>query len=161
MLGGLGSVVFVAVANPGPMGFIAGGMFFLTMGGFVGVMLWRNISMRRTRVVDNRRSYLRHLGKVRAQARRAADQQRSALTWRFPAPDALPFLAAEPARVWAHGPDDPEFLLVRYGTGPQELAAELVPPETDAMDTLDRKSTRLNSSHAKISYAVFCLKKKK
>src|SRR3712207_7391882 len=26
---------------------------------------------------------------------------------------------------------------------------------------IDRKSTRLNSSHAKISYAVFCLKKKK
>src|SRR5690606_41955430 len=32
----------------------------------------------------------------------------------------------------------------------------------DTMDTLveDRKSTRLNSSHVKISYAVFCLKKK-
>src|SRR3712207_8509510 len=33
-----------------------------------------------------------------------------------------------------------------------------------AMDRLlskDRKSTRLNSSHANISYAVFCLKKKK
>src|SRR5690606_23926530 len=29
-----------------------------------------------------------------------------------------------------------------------------------AMQTLDRKSTRLNSSHVKISYAVFCLKKK-
>src|SRR3712207_8030382 len=28
-------------------------------------------------------------------------------------------------------------------------------------DKLDRKSTRLNSSHANISYAVFCLKKKK
>src|SRR5438477_2356931 len=27
--------------------------------------------------------------------------------------------------------------------------------------TLDRKSTRLNSSHMSISYAVFCLKKKK
>src|SRR5690606_40350442 len=27
--------------------------------------------------------------------------------------------------------------------------------------TVDRKSTRLNSSHVKISYAVFCLKKKK
>src|SRR3712207_7768549 len=27
--------------------------------------------------------------------------------------------------------------------------------------TTDRKSTRLNSSHANISYAVFCLKKKK
>src|SRR5436309_13288974 len=33
----------------------------------------------------------------------------------------------------------------------------------DAWDlaNLDRKSTRLNSSHVKISYAVFCLKKKK
>src|SRR3712207_8180514 len=30
-----------------------------------------------------------------------------------------------------------------------------------AVLTVDRKSTRLNSSHANISYAVFCLKKKK
>src|SRR5439155_9222886 len=30
-----------------------------------------------------------------------------------------------------------------------------------AVVTLDRKSTRLNSSHVAISYAVFCLKKKK
>src|SRR3712207_6885809 len=29
------------------------------------------------------------------------------------------------------------------------------------LDAQDRKSTRLNSSHANISYAVFCLKKKK
>src|SRR2546430_11751856 len=28
-------------------------------------------------------------------------------------------------------------------------------------NTIDRKSTRLNSSHSQISYAVFCLKKKK
>src|SRR3712207_7218539 len=31
----------------------------------------------------------------------------------------------------------------------------------EANAALDRKSTRLNSSHANISYAVFCLKKKK
>src|SRR5688572_31836228 len=30
-----------------------------------------------------------------------------------------------------------------------------------AFAVLDRKSTRLNSSHSQISYAVFCLKKKK
>src|SRR5260221_2780413 len=30
-----------------------------------------------------------------------------------------------------------------------------------ALDLIDRKSTRLNSSHTVISYAVFCLKKKK
>src|SRR3712207_8630120 len=33
--------------------------------------------------------------------------------------------------------------------------------ETGRTATEDRKSTRLNSSHANISYAVFCLKKKK
>src|SRR3712207_7537722 len=33
-------------------------------------------------------------------------------------------------------------------------------PELAAQVALDRKSTRLNSSHANISYAVFCLKKK-
>src|SRR5690349_22344087 len=31
----------------------------------------------------------------------------------------------------------------------------------DAENRIDRKSTRLNSSHVEISYAVFCLKKKK
>src|SRR3712207_7981187 len=32
---------------------------------------------------------------------------------------------------------------------------------TGRIEARDRKSTRLNSSHANISYAVFCLKKKK
>src|SRR5437870_8947046 len=32
---------------------------------------------------------------------------------------------------------------------------------THDSDVIDRKSTRLNSSHVAISYAVFCLKKKK
>src|SRR3712207_7869522 len=37
-----------------------------------------------------------------------------------------------------------------------------VVPGADLREALqDRKSTRLNSSHANISYAVFCLKKKK
>src|SRR5688572_32215401 len=32
--------------------------------------------------------------------------------------------------------------------------------EAQVLESLDRKSTRLNSSHSQISYAVFCLKKK-
>src|SRR4051812_49986119 len=35
----------------------------------------------------------------------------------------------------------------------------LVPPIGEIVPALDRKSTRLNSSHMSISYAVFCLKK--
>src|SRR5258707_8791440 len=49
---------------------------------------------------------------------------------------------------------------------PAEAAVKATPPsaptlEPKAIEILDRKSTRLNSSHANISYAVFCLKKKK
>src|SRR5206468_10674661 len=39
--------------------------------------------------------------------------------------------------------------------------ARVRPDEKLILHRLDRKSTRLNSSHDQISYAVFCLKKKK
>src|SRR6266567_9324585 len=42
-------------------------------------------------------------------------------------------------------------------TGPFKRTAARAP----SRPTRDRKSTRLNSSHSQISYAVFCLKKKK
>src|SRR5688572_32749894 len=44
-------------------------------------------------------------------------------------------------------------VLQRSAPGEQEIARQL--------KVGDRKSTRLNSSHSQISYAVFCLKKKK
>src|SRR3712207_7329042 len=56
------------------------------------------------------------------------------------------------------------------GTGmtpglPRPRIASVVAPDATHMtwrvtQSIDRKSTRLNSSHANISYAVFCLKKK-
>src|SRR5438309_8985397 len=42
-----------------------------------------------------------------------------------------------------------------------ELVAAFVPVAAAGASARDRKSTRLNSSHSSISYAVFCLKKKK
>src|SRR5207245_8981130 len=52
-------------------------------------------------------------------------------------------------------------LLNRAATPPARLNPNL-PPELERIihKALDRKSTRLNSSHGSISYAVFCLKKK-
>src|SRR5687768_18159812 len=44
---------------------------------------------------------------------------------------------------------------------PQLAGAHALPPEAHVAGEGDRKSTRLNSSHGYISYAVFCLKKKK
>src|SRR2546426_8235342 len=47
------------------------------------------------------------------------------------------------------------------GSGTSKLRLAVVGSERAGDSTLDRKSTRLNSSHLVISYAVFCLKKKK
>src|SRR3712207_7900988 len=80
-------------------------------------------------------------------------------------------------------PRNVAFRLVRRGYAPEDvdhrldaLAAELELARAQLRDAWyerdnarqevvllrrDRKSTRLNSSHANISYAVFCLKKKK
>src|SRR2546430_13010465 len=46
----------------------------------------------------------------------------------------------------------------RYSVGPQECRFL---HQLAVIPGGDRKSTRLNSSHSQISYAVFCLKKKK
>src|SRR2546429_4649134 len=52
----------------------------------------------------------------------------------------------------------------RIGSVPGDASIEslrLPPHSVEAEQAVDRKSTRLNSSHGYISYAVFCLKKKK
>src|SRR3712207_7802158 len=77
--------------------------------------------------------------------------------------DALPISAVRARRA----PDDPEPApggpRPRRGDArPRQLAARPeLPRQRDRLQPADRKSTRLNSSHANISYAVFCLKKKK
>src|SRR5437763_7872974 len=57
------------------------------------------------------------------------------------------------------GKEREKYCVVRLNHKEQILSVGV---ETDLFQTeLDRKSTRLNSSHRCISYAVFCLKKKK
>src|SRR5699024_11268757 len=63
--------------------------------------------------------------------------------------DALPISAAEPGKA----PD-------RGQTGAGMIRIVIADDQAMTMRIIDRKSTRLNSSHVSISYAVFCLKKK-
>src|SRR5437667_1936350 len=53
-----------------------------------------------------------------------------------------------------------EFLLELFDPGHDRGGAR-IRQHADRQAGIDRKSTRLNSSHITISYAVFCLKKKK
>src|SRR3712207_7992701 len=74
--------------------------------------------------------------------------------------------AAEPASPFGAEPDDTRPVPRDWRSGgPDVPQGKDVPPPTaetpvPAAEAQDRKSTRLNSSHANISYAVFCLKKK-
>src|SRR3712207_8722311 len=71
--------------------------------------------------------------------------------------DALPILAPAPHPVLLLELQPAEVLALA-GVHQQPVEVGEVPPRGDLLG--DRKSTRLNSSHANISYAVFCLKKK-
>src|SRR3712207_7347916 len=51
--------------------------------------------------------------------------------------------------------------LPSQGLGIRRRRQDVLAPHASVPATADRKSTRLNSSHANISYAVFCLKKNK
>src|SRR3712207_9162688 len=67
--------------------------------------------------------------------------------------DALPIFTSPVA--WLPGRAEPR----AHPTGSHLVDGYRVPGSSRRQ--IDRKSTRLNSSHANISYAVFCLKKKK
>src|SRR5256885_7584089 len=56
----------------------------------------------------------------------------------------------------SHCPDGP---LMKYSRRPSDDHAGPKAATLDGVKSRDRKSTRLNSSHLVISYAVFCLKK--
>src|SRR5438309_8450469 len=51
--------------------------------------------------------------------------------------------------------------ICQFGLEGIELHRLAAGQDSDGVHSEDRKSTRLNSSHSSISYAVFCLKKKK
>src|SRR3712207_8920969 len=55
----------------------------------------------------------------------------------------------------------PNAMPQQMAIGPGRTMRQQLGLDDDDLRGRDRKSTRLNSSHANISYAVFCLKKKK
>src|SRR5690606_41638785 len=70
---------------------------------------------------------------------------------------------ARPARPLAGTWQGQNFRPCRHRSRPQDRSRAVLRLEPTSLaalkSTTDRKSTRLNSSHVKISYAVFCLKK--
>src|SRR3712207_6871189 len=69
---------------------------------------------------------------------------------------------ASPAAQWKHSHNELHHTYTNVIGKDNDLGYGIMRVDEDqSWHPLDRKSTRLNSSHANISYAVFCLKKKK
>lgn len=137
MLGSVGSIAFVALAQPGVKGYIAAGMFLLASLGFVGVSGYRQRQQHNAGVMEARREYLAYLAEVRETVREAAGRQRRAALWNYPPPSVLAAYCEERSRVWERGSGDEDFLQVRFGRTNQPLCVTLEAPETPPMAQLD------------------------
>src|SRR5690625_1653985 len=62
--------------------------------------------------------------------------------------------------IWSTFEPGSTFKIITLAAALEEEAVNLEEDNFDDDGDIDRKSTRLNSSHVAISYAVFCLKKK-
>src|SRR5690554_7759421 len=84
------------------------------------------------------------------------------MTRRPPRSTLFPYTTALPISIefLSIGRLPDKFLNSKKLRAPKGLTLQLGKMFFEVMDR-DRKSTRLNSSHVRISYAVFCLKKKK
>ena len=134
-----GMVAMMSGSGSGALRWVGGGALGLGMGGMALGQLARGKGDRKLRLNGQRRDYLRYLGQVRRNVRRAARAQRDALEWASPQPAALWWVmsANQRARVWERRPQDPDFGSLRLGTGTQQLAVRLVPPQTKPAEDLD------------------------
>ncbi|MFR9775857.1 type VII secretion protein EccCa [Micromonospora sp. MS34] len=139
MLCGVGAMAFLyAGRGGGMMTYVAGGLFGVSMLGMaIGTL--GNGGNDKAELNAQRRDYMRYLAQMRKRTRRAAEQQRAAMTWRHPEPDALWSIAAS-RRLWERRITEDDFGETRIALGPQRLAVEIVPPETKPVDDLEPMS---------------------
>ncbi|MFC5944111.1 type VII secretion protein EccCa [Micromonospora harpali] len=139
MVCGVGAMAFLyAGRGGGMMTYVAGGLFGVSMLG-MAIGSLSNGGNDKAELNAERRDYMRYLAQMRKRTRRAAEQQRAAMTWRHPEPDALWSIAAS-RRLWERRVTEDDFGEARIAVGPQRLAVEIVPPETKPVEDLEPMS---------------------
>ena len=134
LLGSVGIVAVLGVREP--TSWVFGGMFALSSLGMVLSGGTSRGAERTASLDEDRRDYLRYLAGLRRRAAAAARAQRRSLEHVHPHPAAWPGVLAA-GRLWERDPADADFGAVRIGTGPQRLAAALVPPRTGPVDAVE------------------------
>jgi S-DNA-T family DNA segregation ATPase FtsK/SpoIIIE len=139
MICGVGAMAFLYAGKTGStMTWVAGGLFGVSMLGMAVGTLGGG-GDKKAELDAERRDYMRYLAQVRRRARRAAAQQRAALTWKHPEPGVLWSIAAS-RRLWERRVTDDDFGEVRVAMGPQRLAVQIITPETKPVEDLEPMS---------------------
>ncbi|MER6942889.1 type VII secretion protein EccCa [Nonomuraea sp. NPDC000554] len=138
MIAGAGAMalMFTGGGAANPIMMVSSGLFAFSMVGMSLGQLARNSGDRKNRINGQRRDYYRYLEQVRRRVRRAAEQQRQAMTWNHPEPAALWSLVMT-SRLWERRPRDDDFGQLRIATSAQRLALPLIPPESAPIEDLD------------------------
>jgi S-DNA-T family DNA segregation ATPase FtsK/SpoIIIE len=138
MLAGVGAMAFMYAGSGGNSTrmMVTGALFGVSMLGMALGSFSQGGGEKKAELDAARRDYMRYLAQVRKQARRAADQQRTAVLWRHPAPETLWTMAAS-KRMWERRQTDDDFAEVRMAVGPQRLAVAVVTPETKPVEDLE------------------------
>lgn len=122
------------------MGAISGGLMGVSMIGMMVSQMGRGNNDESQELDSSRRDYFRYLGQTRRRVRKTAADQRTAVTWRHPAPDTLWAIAGD-RRMWERRPDADDFMSVRISMGRQEFAKRIVPPESKPIEDLEPLTT--------------------
>jgi DNA segregation ATPase FtsK/SpoIIIE, S-DNA-T family len=123
-------------AASGPSTYLISGLYGMSMMGMMGGSLGRGSGDRRRKLDTERTVYMRYLAQTRRQVRRTAHEQRAALIWANPDPDAL-WSVALSSRLWERRAADRDFGSVRVAVGSQQLATPLIAPETRPAEDLE------------------------
>jgi S-DNA-T family DNA segregation ATPase FtsK/SpoIIIE len=161
MISGVGAMALLYSGREATtLTWVAGGLFGVSMLGMAIGSMSMGGGNKKAEVDAERRDYMRYLAQMRRRVRRAASQQRSALSWRHPEPGSLWSIAAS-HRMWERRAVDDDFGEVRVAVGPQKLAVSLVPPETKPVEDLEpmtaialRRFVRAHSSVPSLPIAM-------
>jgi DNA segregation ATPase FtsK/SpoIIIE, S-DNA-T family len=158
--GGGAMALMFAGRGGGPLQYVTGIMFAVSMFGMMGGQMGRGAGEKKRKLNAERRDYARYLSQARRRVRRAAKQQREALLWRNPDPDAL-WSVALSSRMWERRITDEDFGAVRVGLGSQRLAVQLIAPETKPVEDLEpvsagalRRFMRAHTTVAELPVAI-------
>jgi len=137
---GMMAFMFLGPGGKNPMSLMFGAMFLFSTVGMMGMGAGQGKGQKKAEMNEDRKDYLRYLGQMRDRARDAAQEQRTALEWVHPDPQALWSIATS-RRMWERRPADTDFCHLRVGRGSQRLATRLVPPQTGPVDELEPIAT--------------------